>query len=416
MRADLCGHALRGALSDPDPRVSGRSNPITGLQDVAQAGPRLEAMTPTGGKRRTVESVEPTAVDSGEKPRAAGGIPDFAKDAATIAEYDAAKARFERSEISHAESAVRASYTRKRAGVLAEIAAAANALEERKKIAERNLKGYAEAYPRHVRGNQIERPGFFEWLFSFGGASRLYNSAARSSQDVVNAQATYRRRQRWEEELENWLRRSIHRVTVELKERAGSQEWLDKFSVRAQKSPICFGVCNRSAKIGKPTDSVWPPATSRRSNSAIASSVRTRLRRCVRTFDGMMIDDIMNFGDISIWIFLDLQTNKYWLPYDRRLENLIDSVFDTYRLVDDLKAKFNRSEDGRRFTPLDHYLRRLRDETDSRVEWRKRTTNLRTQKDVARDSPIKRPRTRKSSDLLASLAATSPARRRRRLA
>ncbi len=117
-------------------------------------------MTPTGGKRRTVESVEPTAVDSGEKPRAAGGIPDFAKDAATIAEYDAAKARFERSEISHAESAVRASYTRKRAGVLAEIAAAANALEERKKIAERNLKGYADAYPRHVRGNQIERPGF----------------------------------------------------------------------------------------------------------------------------------------------------------------------------------------------------------------------------------------------------------------
>jgi hypothetical protein len=125
-------------------------------------------------------------------------------------------------------------------------------------------------------------------------------------------------------------------------------------------------------------------------------------------FDGMMIDDIMNFGDISVWLFLDLQTNRFWLPYDRRLENLIDSVFDTYRLVDDLKAKFNRSDDGRRFTPLDHYLRRLRDETDARVEWRKRTTNLRTQKDVARDSPIDEPEDKKILDLLASLAATSP--------
>jgi hypothetical protein len=364
-------------------------------------------MTPTEGKRRTVESVEPTAVDSGEKPRAAGGIPDFAKDAATIAEYDAAKARFERSEISHAESAVRASYTRKRAGVLAEIAAAANALEERKKIAERNLKGYAESYPRHVRGNQIERPGFFEWLFSFGGASRLYNSAARSSQDVVNAQATYRRRQRWEEELENWLRRSIHRVTVELKERAGSQEWLDKFHSRPEVADLwrrVQGIREDREAYGQrlATGDVSPIEQRDR---YIGENKITPLRP---PFDGMMIDDIMNFGDISIWLFQDLQTNRYWLPYDRRLENLIDSVFDTYRLVDDLKAKFNRSDDGRRFTPLDHYLRRLRDETDARVEWRKRTTNLRTQKDVARDSPIDEQDDKKILDLLASLAATSP--------
>jgi len=122
-----------------------------------------------------------------------------------------------------------------------------------------------------------------------------------------------------------------------------------------------------------------------------------------------MIEEISNFGDLSVWLFRDLANNRFWLPYDRRLENLVDSVFDTYRLVDDLKAKFNRSEDGRRFTPLDHYLRRLRDETDARVEWRKRTTTLRAQKEVARDSPIDEPDDKKILDLLASLAATSPA-------
>lgn len=360
---------------------------------------------PTKGKRRLVERVEPAA-ETGEKPKP-GGIPDFGKDAATIAEYDAAKARFERSEISHAESAVRASYTRKRAGVLAEIAAAANALEERKKLAERALRAYAESYPRHVRGNQIERPGFIEWLFSFGRASRLYNSAARSSQEVVNAQATYRRRQRWEEELENWLRRSIHRVTVELKERAGSQEWLDKFHGRPEVAELWKRVQQIKEEreaYGKRLETGDVPPLEQRDRYLGENKV-TPLRP---PFDAMMIDDIMNFGDISCWIFQDLSGNKFWLPYDRRLEPLIDSVFDTYRLVDDLKAKFNRSEDGRRFTPLDHYLRRLRDETDARVEWRKRTTNLRTQKDIARDSPIDEPDDKKVLDLLASLAATSP--------
>ena len=355
-----------------------------------------------------MERVEPSAVESGEQPRpTASGTPDFAKDAATIAEYDAAKARYERSEISHAESAVRASYTRKRAGVLAEIAAAANAVEERRKIAERALKAYAEGYPRHVRGNQIERPSFLEVLFSFGRASRMYNAAAKASQDVVNAQANYRRRQRWEEELENWLRRSIHRVTVELKEHANTPEWLEKFHARPEVADLWRRV--QAIKAER-------EAYGRRLETGDVSPTEQRDRFLGENkilplrppFDGMMIEEIANFGDLSVWLFRDLAANRFWLPYDRRLENLIDSVFDTYRLVDDLKAKFNRSDDGRRFTPLDHYLRRLRDETDARVEWRKRTTSLRNQKDTARDSPIEEPDDKKILDLLASLAATTP--------
>lgn len=368
----------------------------------------LEAIAGSEGNRRFVERVEPTAVDSGEKPNpTASGTPDFAKDAATIAEYEAAKSRYERSEISHAESAVRASYTRKRAGVLAEIAAAANAVEERRKIAERALKAYADGYPRHVRGNQIERASFFEVLFSFGRASRLYNAAAKASQDVVNAQANYRRRQRWEEELENWLRRSIHRVTVELKEHANTPEWLEKFHSR----PEVADLWRRVQAIKEERE-----AYGKRLETGDVSPLEQRDRFLGENkvqplrppFDGMMLEEIMNFGDLSAWFFRDLQNNRFWLPYDRRLEPLVDSVFDTYRLVDDLKAKFTRSEDGRRFTPLDHYLRRLRDETDARVEWRKRTTTLRTAKDTARDSPIDEPEDKKILDLLASLAATSP--------
>ncbi|MBV8423713.1 MAG: hypothetical protein JO349_00865, partial [Candidatus Eremiobacteraeota bacterium] len=208
-------------------------------------------------------------------------------------------------------------------------------------------------------------------------------------------------------ELENWLRRSIHRVTVELKERAGTQEWLDKFHSR----PEVAELWKRVKWIREDRENYQ-----KRLEQGDVAPLEQRDRYLGENkilplrppFDGMMIDDIVNFGDISCWVFQDLNSNKFSLPYDRRLEPLIDSVFDTYRLVDDLKAKFNRSDDGRRFTPLDHYLKRLRDETDARVEWRKRTTNLRTQKDIARDSPIDEPEDKKILDLLASLAATSP--------
>jgi hypothetical protein len=366
----------------------------------------LEAIAGGEGKPRLVERVEPT-VDSGEKPKSSAGSPDFAKDAATIAEYEAAKSRFERSEISHAESAVRASYTRKRAGVLAEIAAAANAVEERRKIAERALRAYAEGYSRHVRGNQIERPSFLEVLFSFGRASRMYNAAAKASQDVVNAQANYRRRQRWEEELENWLRRSIHRVTVELKEQANTPEWLEKFHSRAEVADLW-----RRVQAIKEEREGYQKRLETGEVSPLEQRDRflgeNKIMPLRPPFDGMMIEEIMNFGDLSCWMFRDMSGNRFWLPYDRRLEGLVDSVFDTYRLVDELKAKQSRSEDGRRVTPLDHYLRRLRDETDARVEWRKRTTSLRTAKDTARDSPIDEPDDKKILDLLASLAATTP--------
>ncbi|MBV8601710.1 MAG: hypothetical protein JO359_09140 [Candidatus Eremiobacteraeota bacterium] len=303
---------------------------------------------------------------------------------------------------------MRASYTRKRAGVLAEIAAAANAVEERRKIAERSFKAYGEAYPNHVDGNKIERPSFFEWLFSFGRSSRMYNAAARAAQDVVQAQATYRRRQRWEEELENWLRRSIHRVTVEYKQRTEAPDWLEKFHARPEVAELFAKVQaikgEREEYAGRVQGGDVPPLEQRARYTA-----ENKIQPLRPPFDQMMISDIAQFGDLFCWMFADLQGNKFWLPYDRRLEPLIDSVFDTYRLVDDLKAKFNRSEDGRRFTPLDHYLRRLRDETDARIEWRQRTTTLRAQKDVAKDSPIDDPDDRKILDLLASLATTSPA-------
>lgn len=353
-----------------------------------------------------MDSVETGAVES-EQPRSPGPIPNFAKDSATLAEYDAAKERAQQTEISDAESAARGTYSRKHAAALAEIQAATGAIEEKRKLADQALKAYAESYPDHVHRSQIEAPGFFERLFTFGRASHLYNDAARAAEEVLNSQVAFRRKQHAEEELETWLTRSLHHASVELKEQMEAPEWLDTFHARPEIAELWQRVqairAEREEYARRLAAGEVTPVEQR--NRWLGENTIEPLRP---TFDEMMIDNIMHFGDLSCWLFNDAQGNKFWLPYDRRLEPLIDWVFDTYRVADDLEAKFTRSDEGRRVTPLDHYLRQSSDEADARKQSRKRMTQLRAQKDFAKDSPVDDLEDKKTLDLLATLAAANP--------
>ncbi|MBV8424565.1 MAG: hypothetical protein JO349_05205 [Candidatus Eremiobacteraeota bacterium] len=353
-----------------------------------------------------MDSVQADAVEPVQT-RSPGGIPNFAKDSATLAEYDAAKERAQRTEIADAESAARASYTRKHAAVLAEVAAADVTLKQKREAQEAAVKAYAEEYPEHVRRNQIESPSFFERIFSFGKASRLYNAAARSAEEVLDAQAALRRKQHAEEELETWLSRQLHHAAVELKEQLEQPEWLDKFHARAEVAELW----QRVQAIRHERE-----AYTQRVSAGEVSPIEQRDRHMGENtieplrppFEHVMIESIVHFGDLSCWIFVNVENNKYWLPYDRRLDSLVDWVFDTYFLAGDIEAKFTRSEEGRRAAPLDHYLRHNSDEAEARNEWRKRTSALRTQRDFAKDSPVDDLEDKKTLDLLASLAEANP--------
>ena len=345
---------------------------------------------------------EPTQVG---KPTAAGVTPDFATDHATLAEYEAIKERYLKSAISQAESAVRASYSKKRASALGEIKVAADALEERRAAADAALKAYAAAFPARVHGNQMERPSFFEGLFSFGKASRLYNAAEKTAGDVLDATAMYRRRQRFDEDLDAWLRRSIARVTNEIKQQSETPDWLAKFHAQPEVAQLWTKV----QTIRGERD-----AYQKRLAAGQVSTEEQRVRFLGQnkiaslrpSFEGMMIDAIVHFGDTSILTFIDLSGNRFWLPYDHRAWNLVDSVFDAYRVVDEVKTKFSQTKDGRRFTPADHFTHRLGDEAEGRDAARKRTEALKAQKQVARDATVSDPDDKKVLDALTRLALT----------
>ena len=137
-------------------------------------------------------------------------IPDFEKDAQSIAAYEDARVKYERREAGDAESRTRNSFAKKRDAIRAEIAVAASILDERKLKAEKAFKAYAGRYPHRVDRNKPMKPSFWESLFSFGMAGRMFNRAITTASEAIAAQSLRRRKEHDEEELEQQLKRALY--------------------------------------------------------------------------------------------------------------------------------------------------------------------------------------------------------------
>jgi hypothetical protein len=331
-------------------------------------------------------------------------VPDFESDAAAIAQYEEALHREERVAIEEAEREVRATYTRRHAAVVAEIASAAGALEDCRKRAEAALHAYGQRYPKLVHGSQIQKPSFWQVLFSFGGAIRLYNAAAKTVEETLEAHAAYRRKQRAQEELETWLAHSLSRAASDVREKMQAQEWLDKFRAQPDVQPLWTRVesirAEREDYERRLQAGEVPPLEQRARFMA-----ENKLPPLRTPAESIVIESILQFGDISSWIFVDAAGNKFCLPYDRRLENLIDWAFDTYDMAGRLEVKFSRLEDGRRISSLDQYKLRFSEESEAHGNWRARNTELRLQMQTAGEGGIDDPDEKRLLDLLASLVA-----------
>jgi hypothetical protein len=329
-------------------------------------------------------------------------LPDFEADAATIAEYESALHREERVTLAEAEREVRATYHRRRPALLAEVAAASVALEECRKRSEAAVHAYAQKYPDHVHGSQLQRPSFFEALFSFGGASRLYNTAARTVDDILEAQTSYRRHQRAEQDLEEWLARALGRAAADVREKMQSSEWLDKFHALPDVEPLwkrVQAIRNEREDYERRLAAGDVPPLEQRARFMAENRLSPLRAPCEK----VVIESIVTFGDISCWVFVDGTGTKYVLPYDRRLESLSEWAFDTYFVAERVEVKFTRLEDGRRLSALDQYVARLGDEADGRAEWRNRNAQLRVQADAVGDAFVDDEADKRLLDLLAAL-------------
>jgi hypothetical protein len=303
-------------------------------------------------------------------------IPDFEKDAQSIAAYHDAKVRYERREMQDAEAKVRAQFATKREAIRAEIASAGMLFDERYAKWQKALGAYAARYPKNFELKRALKPSFWQSALSMGAASRMFRAIGRTNADVNEAQTLRRRREHDEEELENQLKRALFLQEDSFKKRLLSPEGIEAFNRRPgvavlwqrvqeiQAEREAYAARLERGEVGgqEQRDRDW---------------AERKIERLELPFAGLMIAEVKTYGDRSYFLLRDLTRKLFALPYDPRLEPLMDQVVDVFRIADSFEAKLHRGADGKSFTSLDHFFTCYKDEEVARFEWRKQRTALR---------------------------------------
>jgi hypothetical protein len=332
-------------------------------------------------------------------------IPDFEKDAQSIAAYEDARVKYERREAGDAESRTRNSFAKKRDAIRAEIAVAASILDERKLKAEKAFKAYANRYPQRVDRNKPMKPSFFESLLSFGMAGRMFNRAVTSASEAIAAQSLRRRKEHDEEELEQQLKRALYLQEESIKKKLEGAEGIAAFHARPGVAVLHKRVeeikLERARYAQRLEKGEVPPNEQRDREFA-----ERKISQLEAPFAGATIIRVARYGNLSYFILRDLERKLYHLAYDPRLEPLIENVLDVYRLADSFETKLTRGNDGRPMAVADHYATNYKDEEVARSEYRRARTALRTPRTDLQPMTFVEQAEQQLVDLLAQFART----------
>jgi hypothetical protein len=332
-------------------------------------------------------------------------IPDFEKDAQSIAAYDEARIRYERREAGDAESRTRSSFSKKRDAIRAEIAVAASLLEERRVKAEKAFKNYANRYPLRVDRNKPMKPSVWESLMSFGNAGRMYNRAVTTAAEAIAAQSLRRRKEHDEEELEQQLKRALYLQEDAIKKKLDGAEGMAAFHARPGVAVLHKRVeeikVERARYAQRLEKGEVPPAEQRD-----REFTERRITQLEAPFAGITIVRVARYGALSYFLLRDLERKLYHLSYDPRLDPLIETVIDVYRLADSFEVRLAKGPDGRPMAVADHYAANFKDEEVARSEYRRARTALRTPRTDLPPMTFTDPAEQQVIDLLAQFART----------
>ncbi len=332
-------------------------------------------------------------------------IPDFEKDAQSIAAYEDARVKYERREAGDAESRTRNSFNKKRDAIRAEIAVAASILDERKLKAEKAFKAYANRYPHRVDRNKPMKPSFWESLMSFGMAGRMFNRAITTAAEAIAAQSLRRRKEHDEEELEQQLKRALYLQEDAIKKKLEGPEGIAAFHARPGVAVLHKRVEEiklERARYAQRLEKGEVPPTEQRDREF----AERKISQLEAPFAGVTIVRVARYGNLSYFILRDLERKLYHLAYDPRLEPLIENVIDVYRLADSFETKLTRGQDGRPMSVADHYATNYKDEEVARSEYRRARTALRAPRTELQPMVFVEPAEQQLVDLLAQFART----------
>lgn len=281
-------------------------------------------------------------------------IPDFAKDAKDLDTYDDAKRRYERQQMASAETAIQTSFAQKRDQLQREIKNGRTFEDERRATALVTTRAYANAYPIHVDKRGVNPPGFWENLFSFGRAGRLYRAAFLAAEALDQLRTAMRKREEQLGALDDQLKRAIYLKEESIKKAMETEAGLNEFHERPEIKPL-FGriekVRKERAEFAKRLERGQVSDEEQRDRAMSEQ----KLVPAELPIMGAVIAKVARFGNLSYFQLRDLERMESLLSYDPRLDSLRNCVFDVYSVAGTVAAKLKRNDNGTAFRVADHF-------------------------------------------------------------
>jgi hypothetical protein len=281
-------------------------------------------------------------------------IPDFDRDERDLNAYEDAKRRYQRQQISSAETAIQTSFAQKREQLQKEIKNARSFEDERRASALHTTRQYANSYPHHVDKRGVQPPSFWETLFSFGRAGRLYRAAFVAGEALEALRTAIRKREEALGALEGQLSRAIYLKEEQIKKTMETEAGINDFHERPEIKPIFL----RTEKIHK--ERLDYQARLDRGDVTDEEQrdrgmAEFKLQFTELPIMGAIIAKVARFGGLTYFQLRDLEKKESLLSYDPRLDALRNAVFDVYSVAGTVAAKIKRNDNGTAFRVADHF-------------------------------------------------------------
>jgi hypothetical protein len=394
------GEAESDTAADAFDGAFGAGETLSLLAD--EEPPALESEPPQVTRSLSLRDDEATNVPPGGLAAVPYTIPDFAKDTKDLEMYDDAKRRYERQQIASAETAIHTSFAQKRETLQREIKNGRTFEDERRATAMVTTRQYASAYPIHVDKRGVNPPTFWENLFSFGRAGKLYRAAFVAAEALTELRNAMRKREEQLGQLDDQMKRAIYLKEESIKKAMETEAGINEFHERPEIKPLfkrIEAVKKERADYAKRLErGVVTDEEQRDRAMAEQKLVPTEL-----PIMGAIIAKVARFGKLSYFQLRDLEKNESLLSYDPRLDPLRNCVFDVYSVAGTVAAKLKRNDNGTAFRVADHFKACWRNQDKAEELYSQHRSALREDRGL---SPME-PRNENEAEIIERLANLS---------
>jgi hypothetical protein len=257
-------------------------------------------------------------------------VPNFREDERLQARYKSMIERRMKDFASEHDSSVRRNASAKRDELRDELDEANAEWTRLTEAAETAREAYRKGYPQHVKKTRLVEPSVMENMKSFGAANKLYHAAHDAWRAAENAASNIRRIEHNENQVDVELQKALERAPQVVKEVTESEKWIAEIHADEELAHARTKVEEIAAERASYTARL---AAGKVSNDELRLRAfgEQDIKALPLPVTGVIFVRVEQFGPDAYFVLRDTRKQHYALPYDRRLENILDGVFDFTR-------------------------------------------------------------------------------------